>query len=402
MDERRRDASEIGPGWPPALAALSLGAALVHAAATTRHAGNPTLVALLAAVAIVQGAWSLAVLRTTDARVLWIAIAVNGAVLVAYVVSRTAGLPGIEGAERVGARDLLCVTLEVGLVASCVYLLGPSSFLASYRDLPLRSALGCTVVVVALAAVALHAKDPGARSASTARASTGAAAAAAAAHDHAAHLAAGHDPGADPHAGHEIVPTTGPKVDPQALITATRAAALRWADARTALADGYRWVGDWPFEHFVNWTLVAGPGTLDAQHPESLVYVGDRAGRLHLVSVMYIAPWGTSFASVPDVGGAPWHTHPDLCWDGSMDEIGAIPAGGTACTSGTNIVLPPMLHVWVTANPCGPFAELEDSAAVALHVIDGTPIPASLPASDCQHAHAAHAGHTDQQLAAAG
>jgi hypothetical protein len=104
-----------------------------------------------------------------------------------------------------------------------------------------------------------------------------------------------------------------------------------------------------------------GPGydTLDWTCPESVVMRGGR-----LAAVMYQMPDQMSFADIPDMGGnlTQWHGHP-LCFKSSNPDsddyyrIGGVLMGDT-CTGGFYRGVSPMIHVWVTSNPCGPFAGL--------------------------------------------
>jgi hypothetical protein len=140
----------------------------------------------------------------------------------------------------------------------------------------------------------------------------------------------------------------------------------RYADYTAAYADGYRSIGDsvTGYDHFVKWSYVNDGHILDSRLPESLVYRVVGSGR-KLVSAMYMMPLGSRFTDVPDVGGAltQWHVHGTLCLvDNPGDPLqkliggfakGDCPAGSTKAGSS------PMLHVWIVANPCGPFAALE-------------------------------------------
>jgi hypothetical protein len=163
----------------------------------------------------------------------------------------------------------------------------------------------------------------------------------------------------------------GPGVSPaqlrraEALLAATIETLPRWRSPERAHADGYRSIGDTEsvVEHYVNWSYVADDRILDPDHPESIVYQ-ERAGKQVAVAAMYSLPIGSTFADVPDVGGAltQWHVHNNLCLtDDPVEKIifrytasdGSCPAG-TSKASDT-----PMLHVWTVPNPCGPFASLE-------------------------------------------
>ena len=95
-------------------------------------------------------------------------------------------------------------------------------------------------------------------------------------------------------------------------------------------------------------------------YPEALVY---KTSTCRLQTGMYILEPGKDMGDVPDIAGnlTIWHGHTNLCWKSSNPDdpnylkLGGVSIGGR-CTSGTLRVEPPMLHVWVVDNPCGPFA----------------------------------------------
>jgi hypothetical protein len=102
-----------------------------------------------------------------------------------------------------------------------------------------------------------------------------------------------------------------------------------------------------------------GPGydTFDWTCPESLVVQGGR-----VAAVMYQLPDHMGFNDVPDMGGnlTQWHSHP-LCFgsnDPNSDAYYRIGGAllGNSCSSGFYRGVAPMIHVWINAHPCGPFA----------------------------------------------
>jgi hypothetical protein len=161
----------------------------------------------------------------------------------------------------------------------------------------------------------------------------------------------------------------------------------RYADVATAIAAGYRSIGDGftGTEHYVKWSYVNDGHILDSQYPESLVYQM-RNGRKTLVSAMYMLPFGTRFTDAPDVGGAltQWHVHNNLCLvDNPSDPLQKVVQGlvgeNQACPPGSSKAgSSPMLHVWIVANPCGPFAPLDGIEA-------GEPPPGQAPLCDTGH-----------------
>ena len=155
----------------------------------------------------------------------------------------------------------------------------------------------------------------------------------------------------------------------QKLIEDTIVGLRRYESPAEAYAAGYRSIGDSATgdEHYVNWSYVNDGHILDPQRPESIVYEY-RDGAQRAVAAMYMLPFGSTFAAVPDVGGplTQWHVHRNLCLTNNPQQ--KIVAGLTSidggCPPGTSKAgNTPMLHVWTVPNPCGPFAALEGIGA---------------------------------------
>jgi len=154
-----------------------------------------------------------------------------------------------------------------------------------------------------------------------------------------------------------------------ALLAATIVDLKRYQTPAEAYAAGYRSIGDriTGDEHYTNWSYINDGHILDPMKPESVVYEV-RNGKQTAVAAMYQLPFGSTFADVPDVGGAltQWHVHRNLCLTDNPQQklvVGITSLDG-ACPAGTskagNI---PMLHVWTVPNSCGPFAALEGIGA---------------------------------------
>ncbi len=155
----------------------------------------------------------------------------------------------------------------------------------------------------------------------------------------------------------------------EALIASTFAGLKRFKTPQDAYALGYRSIGDAVTgdEHYVNWSYANDGHILDPNRPESVVYEV-KNGQQTAVAAMYALPLGSSFADVPDVGGAltQWHVHRDLCLtdDPQQRLVVGVTSEGGACRPGTTKAGDtPMLHVWTFPNPCGPFAALEGIGA---------------------------------------
>ena len=136
-----------------------------------------------------------------------------------------------------------------------------------------------------------------------------------------------------------------------------------------AYAAGYRSIGDslTGDEHYVNWSYVTDGHLLDPTRPESVVYE-NVGGSQRAVAAMYMLPFGSTFAQVPDVGGSltQWHVHRNLCLtnDPQQKVVAGLTSDAGGCPKGTSKAGDtPMLHVWVTPNQCGPFAALEGIGA---------------------------------------
>lgn len=146
---------------------------------------------------------------------------------------------------------------------------------------------------------------------------------------------------------------------------AARLGAVRYADRRVAVADGYRRVGtDFPGmgEHWLHaGTLLSG--AVDPARPTLLVYAGV-GGRPTLLGVGFIAiTRGDSVAR--DAPGWPdaWHEHSGLL----ADESGTRPSRTGELTRVW------VLHVWaVLGNPDGPYAP--DNWALPFARL-GVPVP---------------------------
>ncbi len=143
----------------------------------------------------------------------------------------------------------------------------------------------------------------------------------------------------------------------------------RFETPAEAYAAGYRSIGDGITgdEHYVNWSYVNDGHILDPMRPESVVYEY-RNGVQRAVAAMYMLPFGSTFADVPDVGGplTQWHVHADLCLTDNPQQrvLSSITSVNGTCPAGsTKAGDTPMLHVWAVPNPCGPFAALEGIGA---------------------------------------
>jgi hypothetical protein len=154
------------------------------------------------------------------------------------------------------------------------------------------------------------------------------------------------------------------------LIAVTIVRLPQWANYKDAEAAGFHSIGDGltGFEHFINWDWINDDVTLDPDFPESLVYQPQPDGSKKLLSAMYMLPDTVALTDVPDIGGAlmQWHIHDNLCFtdDPVAPRVAGVINSGGDCAAGLVKFVPsPMIHVWITAHKCGPFAALEGVGA---------------------------------------
>ncbi|MGH8976417.1 MAG: hypothetical protein ACRD0C_24780, partial [Acidimicrobiia bacterium] len=125
------------------LAGVSVGAGLIHAAASFDHAEHRALLIFFVTVAVLQVAWGLVLLlRRWSGRGLAAGALLNAGVAGVWIVSRTAGLSGVPGAEEpeaVGLADGIATGLEVVLVAAVVGLVPAAGRRLAVASGPLMS-----------------------------------------------------------------------------------------------------------------------------------------------------------------------------------------------------------------------------------------------------------------------
>lgn len=181
------------------------------------------------------------------------------------------------------------------------------------------------------------------------------------------------------------VPGVTPAQQAQAenLLASTLYFLPRFADYRVAEAEGWFSIGDGisGFEHFIKPSTFDDGKILDPTAPESLVY-RVQGGKRTLSAAMYMLQPGTTLADVPKIGGKlmQWHIHDNLCFSPQGRVSGLRTAGGPCPAGQVKGGETPMIHVWVTSHPCGPFSALEGIGA-------GSIAPGETRL--CDHAHGA-------------
>jgi hypothetical protein len=150
------------------------------------------------------------------------------------------------------------------------------------------------------------------------------------------------------------------------LLKDTLAVLPKWSDYKTAEADGFVSIGDGLTgeEHFLHWDWINGDDhVLDPNYPESLVYKTGPNGSKTLEAPMFILPQSYNLENTPDIGGAltQFHIHDNLCFtaDPAAPKVAGLTNGQGGCNPPLQKFNPnPMIHVWIRANECGPFAAL--------------------------------------------
>jgi hypothetical protein len=371
-------------GWGYAAAAFSAGAGLVHASAAGQHADTALLATMFGAAAAAQIGWALFAFARPSRLALQLGLELQIVCIAFWGFTRLSTVSAIEGLDHVqpvGTQDLLTVALEALTIVAILVALRSTSTSAST---PKRSAVALAIAGAVAVAIAVPAS--------------------AIQHGHGDESAAGHAHGAvdtsHAHAGAAVAPVPYDPakpidlggvegVTPQQQATAENIIAVtlvglpQWSDPAVAEAAGFHSIGDGRsgIEHFVNEGFMTDDVTLDPDRPESLVYDTTGGGR-RLVAAMYMEKRGLPLEDVPDHGGAlmQWHIHDNLCYNSEGHVAGLTDANGNCRAGLTKPEETPMIHVWIEAHPCGPFAALEG--------IGGGRIPEGEEVL-CDHAHGA-------------
>lgn len=161
-------------------------------------------------------------------------------------------------------------------------------------------------------------------------------------------------------------PTPAQLEDARTLVADTVADTEKYEDVEAAKAAGYYSIGDefTGVAHYVHPGYLNDGIEMDPERIESLVYSQNADGTQTLITAMYILNPGSTMDDVPDIAGnlTIWHDHTNLCFDPANGRLaGVVDANGTCVPAGVLRPTSPMLHVWVTPNPCGPFAGVDTS-----------------------------------------
>lgn len=394
-----------------AVAAIaSIGAGVIHAAASGVHAEHPQLARLFVLCAVAQAGAGLLALARPHRLTGALIVVINAGAVVAWLATRITGISAIDGlqtreapqfadtvcalmgaaalgcalaASMIGARHarpprLLMPALAVAVLTVPAMLSG-STHLHAHADAATATATdsaphvhndtAATTTVVSTTPAGVTSTVTTDVVVSTSPVTTDATATTA---------AAVVKPWPRPWDPSQPLDLSGvPGVTPEQQARATKLVEdsleylPKYADPAAAIADGYASIGDAVTgdEHYIKTSLIEDNDMLDPAQPESLVYKVDGDKRI-LAGAMYIASARpTDDPSLTDYAGPlmQWHNHGNLCWaigpDGHPKVVGITDADGNCAvgvnTGGQN----PMVHVWIVPHPCGVFAALEGVGA---------------------------------------
>ncbi len=390
-----RDASPsaVGLGALAVAGLASLGGGAIHAAAIGVHNEHRQAALAFAVLGFLQLAWGVAALVGRRPLLALAGLAVNGAAVGGWVMAKTTGIGFVDGlgeAEGIQWTDFLAAVLAAVavLVAARVLLQGRRAPAGPPRRLAVN---GAAAVVAVVSLFGMNAAGTHSHAGGHGHGGSEAAAGADDGHDHPAgddaaatgDEAEGHDHGTpaavapkpyDPTKPIDLGGVAGVTEEQQAkaenLIAITLDRLPQFADQATAKAQDYYSIGDagTGFEHLINWNYVNDEHTLNPDFPEALVYEVGPGDSRTLVSAMFMLETGSTLKTVPELGGplTQWHIHDDLCFsdDPVSPHVAGITSVGGECRPPTTKLEPvPMIHVWITPHPCGPFAALEGVGA---------------------------------------
>src|SRR5262249_3160339 len=148
----------------------------------------------------------------------------------------------------------------------------------------------------------------------------------------------------------------------------------RYADIRTAIADGYRATLSRTGlrVHLENKAYEKDGRVLDPDHPEELMYaIAD--GRATLLSAVYQMESAGTPGPTPGGPITQWHAH-DICLSALPPGFSVVSVYGTCPLASVAITTAEMMHVWVVDEPGGPYADdASDKWIRAFNLAHGTP-----------------------------
>jgi hypothetical protein len=342
---------------------VSISAGAIHAAAIGVHAEHRQAVWAFTAVAALQLGWGALALTRGNRFVALAGVAINGAAVGGWILAKTAGISfidGLEVSEPVQLADGIAAGLAIVTVVLAFAAIAGFTLQGARR--PSQALLSAWALAAAVMTV------PAMLSAGSHQHANG--------HAHGSTVAETHLVVVPPHAYDPTKPidlsgvdgvTLQQQAEAENLIAITLLRLPKFADTATAEAAGFHSIGDGVtgFEHFINQRYVADQTILDPDKPESLVYRVDRDGTRTLEAAMFMLPPRSTLDDVPDIGGKlmQWHIHNNLCFtpDAAAPRVAGLTNPDGTCNAPlvANNDPVPMIHVWIAAKPCGPFAALE-------------------------------------------
>jgi hypothetical protein len=372
---RERRALVLSPALAVA-AVCSIGAGAIHAAAIGVHSEHRQAVITFTILAALQLGWGVLALLSSNR---WLALAgatVNTAAVVGWAMAKTSGISfidGFEAAEDVQFADFTAMAFAAIAVIGAV-LFAVTGLRATRLGLPalaLSAVVVTAITVPAMVSAGSHSHAGGHGAAAEEAGHDHGSGAAATAGDDNSHAAAIAPVEYDPTKPIDLGGVEGVTPEQQAraenLIAITLLRLPQWSDYRKAEAAGFVSIGDGftGHEHFINTSYFDDGQILNPDRPESLVYEPQPDGTKKLVSAMYMLAPDQTLDDVPDVGGklTQWHIHNNLCFTTTGRVAGLTNAEGGCNAPLVKAPEQPMIHVWITKHPCGPFAALEGVGA---------------------------------------
>src|SRR5947209_6743351 len=315
------------------LAALSLGAGVIHFAVSGEHYDvSWAHGTFFAVVAWLQLSWAVAVVLRPTRSLLRAGVLLNAWILGVWAVSRIWGVPIGPNAwtpESIAVSDALSSAFELGIVAlALAVLVWPAVAQRRLRPavaVPLVGIAGLGVAVVSSLAftpalASSHHHDASGTDTHTATASR---------HDHGA-VAPGHQHGVTTLNGQQVKGVKAADVAAESQpdqpldataratlktqLTEARDFALRYPTVADATAAGYRLAGGFTpgsGAHYITYGGLTGAGAFDPTKPISLIYDGTNPAS-QVIGLMY---YGMG-ESAPEGFAGPndhWHRHSNVC-----------------------------------------------------------------------------------------
>ncbi len=307
------------------LAALSLGAGVIHLAVSGDHYGlSWTHGTFFAVVGWLQISWAVGVVLRPNRRLLTAGALLNAAVVAVWVMSRVWGVPVGPNAwtpESIALADALSSGCELGIVVlSLAVLVRPAVAQRELRPafaVPVVGAAGLGVAVVASLsltpafATAHDHGDAGAGHDRTTPAAANAGAPVAINGQHVHGVKAG-DIAAESQPDQPLDSASRAALREQ--LTEARGVALQYPTVAEATAAGYRLAGGFApgsGAHYISYGGMTRPDTFDPTHPLALIYDGI-APTSQVVGLMYYGMGD----SPPEGFAGPndhWHRHSSVC-----------------------------------------------------------------------------------------